>query len=84
MYYVHRTLSFIYMYNIDIMSTLSNILFINPFTVYTLDCATGLLGADLEELGVLVHDVEEDVVDVAAQLRVDVLLLLQRLPHLVF
>ena len=51
----------------------------NPFN---LSRRTGLLGADLEELWVLVHDVEEDVVDVAAQLAVHVLLLLQCLPHL--
>ena len=37
---------------------------------------------DLEELGVLVHDVEEDGVDVAAEVRVQVLLLLQGLAHL--
>merc|ERR1719222_474407 len=43
-----------------------------------------LFASDLEQLRVLLHDVHQHVVDVAPQVQVHVLLVLQRLPHLVF
>ena len=41
-----------------------------------------LFASDLEQLRVLLHDVHQHVVDVAPQVQVHVLLVLQRLPHL--
>lgn len=41
-----------------------------------------LFASDLEQLRVLLHDVHQHVVDVAPQVQVDILLVLQGLPHL--
>ena len=52
-----------------------------PLSLITPD-VVDLLGPNLEELRVLVHDVDEDAVDVAPQVGVQVLLILQGTPHL--